>query len=318
MYNIESFIVHCIASCINQQNVTFEDYEIIIVNDGSTDCSLQVAQESIKGISNARIVTRPNGGLSAARNTGIENAHGEFLWFVDGDDAIDANAVAILIDACATNYDIYMCNFSTFMDDSITTTSDFYYQYKNGISGKTVHENFSKLLPMMAWLSILRKDFVIHNEIKFLENIIHEDKEFSVRAHHLACTIGFIKNSLYQYRISRPDSIMGVARKDKNKSLLSEFMIIDSFKSFFIDQTDFTRRLFAQSAMSCLVKGHDSSIKNGSAAYNIYKKRRYELYRYLWDSKVLKYRLFIIGIICLPPCLARNIYIYIGNRQKLM
>ena len=87
MYNIEEYIAYCINSCVNQIDVDPEDYEIIIVNDGATDRSLDVALDAIKGVSNARIITRQNGGLSAARNTGIENAKGKYLWFVDGDDA---------------------------------------------------------------------------------------------------------------------------------------------------------------------------------------------------------------------------------------
>ena len=115
MYNIQKYIAYCINSCVNQIGTNPEDYEIIIVNDGSTDNSLNVALDAIKGVSNARVVTRHNGGLSAARNTGLENAHGEYVWFVDGDDAIASNALSVLLFNIEKYVsDAYLINFSTF------------------------------------------------------------------------------------------------------------------------------------------------------------------------------------------------------------
>ena len=97
MYNIEDYIAKCLTTCLTQEKVSSKDYEIIVVNDGSTDNSLGIATEILLNIPNARIITRENGGLSEARNTGLEYANGEYVWFIDGDDAISPKAVSTLL-----------------------------------------------------------------------------------------------------------------------------------------------------------------------------------------------------------------------------
>lgn len=161
MYNIEKYIAQCLHSCIDQQGVAIKEYEIIVVNDGATDNSLEVAENVLAGISNARIVTRINGGLSEARNTGLNEAHGEYVWFVDGDDIITPNAIAILLKNIRESHsDTYLCNYSLYDGNTILNTSHFSKEY-SGMSGREIHNNHCCILPMMAWLSINRREFLL-------------------------------------------------------------------------------------------------------------------------------------------------------------
>ena len=126
MYNIQDYIRYCLDSCVSQIGVQDGDYEIIIVNDGSADNSLAIAQEYAASRDNVRIVSQDNAGLSAARNTGMESARGEYIWFVDGDDAIANDAVSIILaNISKDGADAYMCNFSTFESEDLIDTSAF-------------------------------------------------------------------------------------------------------------------------------------------------------------------------------------------------
>ena len=93
VYNVEEYLQECINSIINQ---TYKNLEIIIVNDGSTDNSLNICNEYQKIDERIKVFTQKNGGLSAARNTGIINATGDYILFVDSDDWLELSAVEIM------------------------------------------------------------------------------------------------------------------------------------------------------------------------------------------------------------------------------
>ena len=92
VYNVEEYLGRCIESCLNQ-DLPKSEYEIIVVIDGSPDNSIDVAKRYQKKNKNIKIITRENGGLSAARNTGLQVASGDYVWFIDSDDAITENSL---------------------------------------------------------------------------------------------------------------------------------------------------------------------------------------------------------------------------------
>lgn len=319
MYNIERYIAHCLESCIHQEGVRHEDYEILVINDGSTDNSLKIAQDIIGDISNARIVTRVNGGLSEARNTGLREAKGEYVWFIDGDDAIADDAVSIILaHAEDGRNDAFVMNFSTFDGEGIIQTSDFSLDFLP-LSGEEIHYKQNKILPLMAWLSVYRTDFLKNNTLSFLPGIVHEDFEFSIRAHHLSASIGWIFESLYHYRVARTDSIMSDSRKDNTKSLESEIKIIESFKSFFMGVDNaFVRRLFGICATSFLIRRYDSGFVDNDVTAALIRDNKKSLYRYMWNSRQWKRRLLLIFIVISPSCVVGKVLHTIGERSKLM
>ena len=99
VYNVEQYLPRCLDSVL-QQDIPYEEYEVIVVNDGSPDSSLAIAESYARRYPNVKVVTRQNGGLSAARNTGLEYAKGEYVWFVDTDDRIASNCIR------------YLCNYA--------------------------------------------------------------------------------------------------------------------------------------------------------------------------------------------------------------
>jgi CDP-glycerol glycerophosphotransferase len=96
VYNVEEFLETCLDSLLAQ---TFEDFEAILVDDGSTDRSAEIAHRYAERDARFRVVTQENGGLSKARNTGAGEAQGEFLVFLDSDDALPPNAYELLVGA---------------------------------------------------------------------------------------------------------------------------------------------------------------------------------------------------------------------------
>ena len=93
LYNVEKYIEKCILSLVNQD---FRDYEIIVVNDGSPDESANIVNELKIKYPNVLLFHKENGGLSSARNFGLEKAKGEYVWFVDSDDWIEPDIISLL------------------------------------------------------------------------------------------------------------------------------------------------------------------------------------------------------------------------------
>ena len=83
VYNVEQYISRCLQSCLYQPHVTADDYELVIVNDGTRDDSMAIVEEQTKGLPNVTIINQHNQGLSMARNAGLRAAQGEYIWFID-------------------------------------------------------------------------------------------------------------------------------------------------------------------------------------------------------------------------------------------
>lgn len=109
VYNIESYLESTLKSLLDQ---TYKDFEVILVNDGSVDRSPDICDEYAAKYNCIKVIHKPNGGVSSARNVGIENAQGEWIFFLDGDDLLTKDAFETLIKtANETNCDIIEGNY---------------------------------------------------------------------------------------------------------------------------------------------------------------------------------------------------------------
>lgn len=93
-YNLENYITRCINSILPQLG---DECELVIINDGSTDCSKDIAEQLVNNTQNASVISYPNGGLATARNRGIDSTQGDYLWFIDGDDFIRPGAIDTIL-----------------------------------------------------------------------------------------------------------------------------------------------------------------------------------------------------------------------------
>lgn len=319
MYNIENYIIHCLECCTAQNNVSADEYEIIVVNDGSTDKGPEMVDEFIKQKQNVRMITQVNGGLSSARNTGIANANGEYIWFVDGDDAIAPSAIRTIIDNVDnTHCDALILNFSTFESKELLSTSHFE-GYSKALSGKVIHNQYQHIMPMMAWLTIYKLSLLRIHHLFFRIGIVHEDMEFSIRAHHCAKSILFIPDSLYYYRVARNDSIMSDSRKDNTKSLVSQIEIIKSFKDFFKGEDNrFTRKVIGMCATSFFIRKYDDAFVKNETTTHLLSQYKNSLYQDMWRSGQWKRRALLLFIILMPSIVVSKVLKQLGNRSKLM
>lgn len=225
IYNVSKWLGKCIAS-VRNQGLAPEDYEIVAVNDGSTDDSMHVLEdfmqrESKSGVKTAPIViiNQKNQGLSAARNAGFRVAKGNYIWWVDSDDTLEACFAPRLLErAEKERLDVLCFGLNLIHEDGKTEK----YNIPDSTNGKTVkgEEFMLKVgMPPAAWAAIYRRGFLERYGLRFYEGILHEDQEFTPRAYFLAKRIAFEDVAVYNY-YQREGSIMKSDNPKKSTDLL--------------------------------------------------------------------------------------------------
>lgn len=203
-YNVERYIATCLESCCTQEGISPSDYEIIIVNDETPDSSIDVAKKVIERYPkhNWKIVNRKNGGLSAARNSGMDAAVGKYLWFIDSDDYIEKKSLSILSEIVACkDYDIVNFTHKTIYKDKHIVGGKSFDAYETTGAEYLAHTDF-----LSAWTLIYKREFLLENNLRFKEGFIWEDSEFNIRAYMLTKKCLCVSNALYYY-IRRENSI---------------------------------------------------------------------------------------------------------------
>lgn len=218
VFNVERYLGECLDSLLGQ---SFGDFEAICVNDGSTDSSRQVLAGFAQGDSRIRIIDRANGGLSAARNTGLDAAAGKYVYFLDSDDALEPDAlerVHSLMEAERLDY----LAFSTdvFFDDPAADTpaererAGAYYTPPSGLTGRVMSGRDLMLAQFgesyhctTVQLRVFRRESLDPGICRFPEGLIHEDNYFTPVALLSASRAMLIPDRLYRRRV-RAGSIM--------------------------------------------------------------------------------------------------------------
>jgi glycosyltransferase involved in cell wall biosynthesis len=204
VYNKERYLCRIFDALFNQKNVGVDDYEVLVVNDGSTDGSAKVINEFEKKQSHVRVLTQSNQGLSMARNNGVDEARGEYVWFVDADDTVSSNAVFLICNATESNPDIIPIYAKTEGIDKVRNAIP-----REAKTGKDVL--LSEQWQQCGVFYVYRKSFLKDNNLHFLPGIYHEDAEFTPRMLYSAKTVKVIPEVLYTvYR--DPDGITQVPR----------------------------------------------------------------------------------------------------------
>lgn len=205
VYNVAEYVERCIRSLENQ-DIAKSEYELIAVNDGSTDQSVQVIEKLQKEFSNINLVHKKNGGLSSARNYGIKHAKGEYIWFFDSDDYAEPNVLKNLIDKIEQdNLDLLYFNGCDMIGDKVMNM--FFIpneQPTSIITGKSYIENF--FIVISAWIFLVKKEILLEHDLWFTEGIIHEDFEFTLRLYRYIQRMSFFPHRVYNY-VKRPGSI---------------------------------------------------------------------------------------------------------------
>ena len=183
VYNVEKYVKACIES-IFRQGLDERDFEVIIVNDGSTDRSMEMIADVISQHANITVIHQANLSLSVARNNGIAAAKGEYLLMHDSDDLLIDNSLLPLLNlALETKVDVVVADFLTMTDEEIDEfhKEDFHQpelQYKEG----TGEELFLEVLnpyECYVWRTLYRRDFIVRQQLTFIPGIRYQDIPFT-------------------------------------------------------------------------------------------------------------------------------------------
>ena len=220
IYNVEQYLAQCLESLWVQD---FEDYEVICVNDGSTDGSRAILTEWKERLPQMRVIDRENGGLSVARNTGLKAATGDYVVFVDSDDWLETNALKTLDTGLRPPTSdlrpLDMLCFACRRTDS-NAFDTFAPEQADGWDYYNRHALEPRVVPFVCvWQRCYRRQFLLDNDLWFREGILHEDNEFTPRACLKAKNVRVIPDALYNYRV-RPGSIMTTRGLRSKESLV--------------------------------------------------------------------------------------------------
>ena len=202
-YNVEKYIERCLDSIVNQSSHS-ADYEVIIINDGSTDNTLDVIKRYEKNYSHIILINRQNQGLSVARNNGMKEAKGDYVWFVDSDDWINEDAINEIRKAASSHPDVIALNYTS-CGENVTASESTSFSSKqlscaDGIS--LLKEGFK----IQAQFYIYNRLYLNKHNLRFYPGIYHEDMEFTPRMLYFAESISFIDKPIY-YFYKRSNSI---------------------------------------------------------------------------------------------------------------
>lgn len=208
VYNVEKYLHKCINSILNQ---TFKEFELILVDDGSTDKSAQICDEYKRKDSRIKVIHKKNGGLSDARNMGLESAVSEYIAFIDSDDFIHPQMFEILYNiSLKYDSDISMCDFKRVYENDIYKLR----KYKTNNQEVLVYTSLEALNQLYsentvkfvaAWNKLYKRNIFIN--LKYKNNKIHEDEFIIHELLYRSKKIVYTPVPLYYY-LQREGSIM--------------------------------------------------------------------------------------------------------------
>lgn len=214
VYNAEKYIKKCIESIISQ---TYQNMELILINDGSKDLSLQICEEFAKKDQRIKVYDRANGGASAARNTGLTKARGDYIVFVDSDDFVTSKYLENLyLAAKIGNYDIVQCDFEEVNNTKLSINNVIFDKmHVQEISKKQALND--RVYKVTIWGKIYSS--FLFDDFKFREGEIYEDDASYYIFVDKAKKIAILNETLYYYYMSE-NSVMRNDKKDKSTAFI--------------------------------------------------------------------------------------------------
>ena len=239
VYNVETWLRECLESVLRQ---TFQDWEAICVNDGSTDGSMAVLEEYAARDNRFQVVSQANRGLSAARNTGIDNAAGDYVLFLDSDDWLESNTLEV-INAAIGVEDMICFSGRRYIESTQTYNPPDRLAEETYATGMDYY-NANALLPrdfafVCVVLRAYRRAFLMEKSLRFKEGIYHEDNLFTPIACYHAGHVRQISDCLYNYRV-RANSITDSHQEKRRRDMLD---ITNELATFFIRKTGFDKTI---------------------------------------------------------------------------
>lgn len=305
MYNVVHYLPKCIASVYNQ-NLRDDIFEILLIDDESPDNSLQVAQELTQSKKNVTIISQQNKGLGGARNTGIDNAKGDYIIFLDSDDWFLANSLQQVLKIVATQVlDIVEFGAQGINEDgSILYTASI--SSNNCITNGVAYYQKYRYLDS-ACNKLYNRNFLNNNNLRFIEKLFIEDYEFNTRAfikaHKVLATNAIISCFLQtQNSITRNNSSI---KKEKMKSdvieVINRIAILKKENSQ-LDPNYFDQRLgyITTTLFYQLFKNKEPIIKYYNLKKSLKQADLFFLKNRVFDTKKNIFRMLLLFFFMLP------------------
>lgn len=296
VYNVEKFLDICLESIIKNYQ---SGIEIILVDDGSTDSSSKICDEYSNKYEYMKVIHKKNGGLSSARNFGIRQASGKYIWFVDSDDYIEDGSIAKIITSALKDVDLIIgSHFNILPNGSVC--EDYLNNPKD--NEKYPYEYFYNVgnVSYAAVRFIVKKKLITENDLFFTEGIYHEDEEWSPRVLCSAKRYSVINEPIYNYRVGNPKSIMGMKNPKKvyDKLFICK-SIYDRIKAENLD-SDICKFLQYRIEHNFVTALNEVSLYEGEDKQNIIDKIENSIYLInnieSKKSKIIRSILKILGI----------------------
>ena len=267
VYNVERYLSKCINSVINQ---SYGNLEIVIIDDGSTDNSGKICDDFLKKDRRIKVIHKKNGGLSSARNTGLELLSGDYVFFLDSDDWLENNAITEMYNLASNkSADVVICDYNT-IDEETGCTIKNDHILENSLIGRNealsrcYSKNRTKYIHV--WCHLYKKNII--SSIRFKEGKICEDAYFSLEAYNHSNIIAITDKKLYNYLI-RKTSIEHSRLTEYRLTLLDMYI----FRSKYIKNNDLLFLLESnyEDMLSAFL-----TIEKESKTYILFNKEEYQ------------------------------------------
>lgn len=309
IYNVEKYLEECIDSAINQ---TYRAYEIILVDDGSEDSSSLICDRYEQKYSEIKVIHKKNGGLSDARNAGLKQALGEWVYFIDADDYILPDTLEIFAKTIKNNKNLdfihgSLCHFNNGENNLVSYKKYLDNKWAYGLSGQEAFvEAFKRKMPIMMGVhGLYKKDFLYNNDLFFKKGIYAEDEEWTVKVFHKAKHIAGTKKPCYCVRLNRPGSLTYKLSISKYLDLLDIYLEWEEIANDSSSTSEFKiilQDVVGRRARSTILSAsRNLNRENGEIAY-LKKIREYNrLFYYKTKYGTYKAKLLYIVILLFGP-----------------
>lgn len=296
VYNTEKYINDSVLAI---QNQTLRDIEIIVIDDGSTDSSAWLIGSLAAKDERIKLFTQENHGQSVARNSGLDRATGEFVYFMDSDDLLEPNTLLACYDKCVSqNLQLITFDADVFYEDDRTENKSFNYQRAGELDEKVykgidlmeilLEKNLFRAVP---WLFFVRRELIERINLRFLPGIIHEDELFSPILYLAADRIGYTPQVFFHRRI-RANSTMTNNFSERN--LKGYFSVIDNLELYKANKDKQTIKIVDRLIENVVISVGDQSV-------NLPVKARYTIVGNFFRKGLVKFTTLKCFLLLISP-----------------
>lgn len=251
LYNTEAYIEKCIRSVYVQNKLPFQDFEVIVVNDGSTDNSRVIVERLQLDYANLELVNKENGGQSTARNIGFDKAKGSYIFCLDSDDSVNAKEMVQALEYCKKEeLDMLPVSYKRYneINKPLKEKRDNYPVICHFITGGDFMNKF--VISGAMWRYFYKTSIIKKYDLYLTEGIYHEDEEFIIKFLSYAKRIAYQKHQVYNH-VVRSNSTVNNKNKHHRTKLLKDLLVVikhldnhrDKFNSASVEHLGISKKI---------------------------------------------------------------------------